>query len=176
MNPRLPLGIEPALPASREGRLALHRYVEDIVGRFHGRPATTAEVDAALFDEPSADLVPPTGLLLLARRAEAVLGCAGVRWVDDGFGELTRVHVSPAARGEGIGSALVLAIEASARDRGVHRLRLDTRSDLVEARRLYDRLGYEPVEPFNDGPYADHWLAKTLPPAPDHASTVTSGG
>lgn len=68
MNPRLPLGIEPALPASREGRLALHRYVEDIVGRFHGRPATTAEVEAALFDEPSADLVPPTGLLLLVER------------------------------------------------------------------------------------------------------------
>lgn len=72
MNPRLPLGIEPALPASREGRLALHRYVvEDIVGRYHGRPATTAEVQAALFDEPSADLVPPTGLLLLARRGGA---------------------------------------------------------------------------------------------------------
>jgi 4-hydroxy-4-methyl-2-oxoglutarate aldolase len=41
-------------------------------------------------------------------------------------------------------------------------LRLDTRADLTEARRLYTRHGYREVAPFNDGPYADHWFAKTL--------------
>jgi hypothetical protein len=41
-------------------------------------------------------------------------------------------------------------------------LRLDTRHDLVEARRLYATLGYQEVPAFNDGQYAEHWLAKPL--------------
>ncbi|WP_420877320.1 hypothetical protein [Streptomyces neyagawaensis] len=39
---------------------------------------------------------------------------------------------------------------------------LDTRADLVEARALYARLGYEESEPHNDDPYADHWFTKRL--------------
>lgn len=54
------------------------------------------------------------------------------------------------------------ALEATARDRGLNMLRLDTRADLVEARRLYARLGYQEVAPFNDGLYAEHWFEKTL--------------
>ncbi len=54
------------------------------------------------------------------------------------------------------------ALEVAARARGLTRLRLDTRSDLVEARRLYGRLGYQEVAPFNSGPYAEHWLEKTV--------------
>jgi hypothetical protein len=41
-------------------------------------------------------------------------------------------------------------------------LRLDTRSDLTEARRLYARHGYREVPAFSQGPYADHWFEKTL--------------
>jgi len=33
---------------------------------------------------------------------------------------------------------------------------------LVEARRLYARLGYREVPPFNAGQYAEHWFEKTL--------------
>jgi hypothetical protein len=39
---------------------------------------------------------------------------------------------------------------------------LDTRSDLVEARALYARLGYQETEPHNYDPYAEHWFAKNL--------------
>ena len=49
-----------------------------------------------------------------------------------------------------------------ARERALSALRLDTRSDLVEARGLYKRLGYQEVPAFNAGPYADHWFAKTF--------------
>ena len=45
---------------------------------------------------------------------------------------------------------------------GLRELRLDTRGDLVEARRLYDHLGYQEIEPFGDNPYAAHWFAKRL--------------
>jgi len=41
-------------------------------------------------------------------------------------------------------------------------LRLDTRRDLVEARRLYARHGYTEVRPFSAGPYSDHWYEKAI--------------
>jgi hypothetical protein len=54
------------------------------------------------------------------------------------------------------------AVEDEARRRAVTRLRLDTRTDLVEARRLYASHGYREVAPFNDGRWADRWLGKSL--------------
>jgi hypothetical protein len=54
-------------------------------------------------------------------------------------------------------------IERRAGELGVRELRLDTRSDLVEARRLYEALGYREVAPFGENPYAGHWFAKRLP-------------
>jgi hypothetical protein len=51
-------------------------------------------------------------------------------------------------------------------ERGLHTLRLTVRRDLAEAHRLYQRLGYEPVAPFSDSPYAHHQLAKKLDAPP----------
>jgi ribosomal protein S18 acetylase RimI-like enzyme len=61
-----------------------------------------------------------------------------------------------------VGSRLLRALEAYARALGLTRLQLDTRSDLTEARRLYEQLGYIEVAPFSNGPYAQHWYAKRL--------------
>jgi ribosomal protein S18 acetylase RimI-like enzyme len=77
------------------------------------------------------------------------------------FGEVKRLFVAPAAPGRGLGARLVGESERLARGDGLTVLRLDTRHDLVESRRLYAALGYEEV-PFNNGRYAEHWLAKPL--------------
>jgi ribosomal protein S18 acetylase RimI-like enzyme len=85
-----------------------------------------------------------------------------LRLLPERTGELKRIYVAPAARSRGIGAELVRRLEQAARRQDVRRLRLDTRSDLVEARRLYARLGFREVEPFNGNPYAEHWFEKTL--------------
>jgi len=54
------------------------------------------------------------------------------------------VFVDPAARGRGVGQALVAAALASAREERV-RVGLYVREDRVEARRMYDRLGFRPL-------------------------------
>lgn len=51
-----PVVIEVVPPGSRAGRLALREYVSDVASRFYGRPASHAEVDAALLEE-----IPMTG-------------------------------------------------------------------------------------------------------------------
>jgi ribosomal protein S18 acetylase RimI-like enzyme len=66
------------------------------------------------------------------------------------------------ARPPSLGSRLLDCLEEHARGHRVSALRLDTRRDLIEARRLYARHGYREVTPFSSGPNADHWFEKTL--------------
>ncbi|MDO3685781.1 GNAT family N-acetyltransferase [Micromonospora sp. C28ISP2-4] len=154
-------GTQVVHPGEPAATLMLREYMAEMVRRWYGRPEQPGEVDAALAEDPSDDLVPPTGLLVLARHDGRLAGCAGLRW-QPGWAELTRVYVRPEHRGAGGGAALIGAIEAYATGSGARRIRLDTRSDLVEARALYARHGYREIPAFNNGPYAQHWFEKAL--------------
>jgi GNAT superfamily N-acetyltransferase len=117
----------------------------------------------------SDDLAPPTGVFLVARRAEhpTVLGgCVGLRRLRDGSGarvaELRRLYVRPELRRAGLGTSLLLCAEEVARVWGVEAMRLDTRLDLEEARALYLHNGWVEVPPFSDAFYAEAWYAKRL--------------
>ncbi|WP_433384181.1 GNAT family N-acetyltransferase [Micromonospora sp. KLBMP9576] len=148
-------------PDRPEVAALLEAYYEEMVRRYHGRPARPEEVAAAMADDPSDDLVAPTGVLLVAYRDGDPAACAGLRY-RPGWAELTRVYVRPEHRGHGGGAALLAAVEERARSFGINRIRLDTRSDLVEARALYARHGYREIPAFNDGVYAEHWFEKIL--------------
>ncbi|QLQ40458.2 GNAT family N-acetyltransferase [Micromonospora robiginosa] len=158
-----------ARPDDPDAAALLREYMAEMVRRWYGRPERPGEVDAALAEMPSDDLVPPTGLLVLARRDGRLAGCAGLRR-RPGWAELTRVYVRPAHRGSGGGAVLLAAVEAGAGAAGADRIRLDTRSDLVEARALYARHGYREIPAFNAGPYAQHWFEKSLPARVDDAA------
>ncbi|MEV0808853.1 GNAT family N-acetyltransferase [Micromonospora sp. NPDC050200] len=153
--------LTPARPGDPDAADLLWRYFEEIVGRYHRRPALPGEVEAAMAESPSGDLVEPTGLLLVAYHDGRPAGCAGLR-LRPGWAELTRVFVHPAHRGHGGGAALLAAMERRGRALGVDRIRLDTRSDLVEARALYARYGYVEIPAYNDDVYAEHWFEKVL--------------
>ncbi|MEV4482041.1 GNAT family N-acetyltransferase [Micromonospora coxensis] len=142
----------------------LWHYYEEMVRRYHGRPVRPGEVESALREEPSDDLVAPTGFLLVAHRAGRPAGCAGLR-LRPAWAELTRVFVHAHHRGSGGGAVLLAAVEQRARRLGVDRIRLDTRHDLVEARALYARHGYAEIPAYNDDVYAEHWFEKLLPPS-----------
>jgi GNAT superfamily N-acetyltransferase len=151
-----------AVPVGHADAVAvLRRYFDDVASRYYGRRATEEEIDRALAEDPSDDLVPPTGLFLLARNS-TVTGCVGVRVVDARTTELTRMFVTPAARGQGGGSRLLHAAEETARALGAEVMRLDTRHDLVEARGLYAKHGYREIAPYAERRYADHWFEKRL--------------
>jgi len=157
-----PTVIEPLPPSDPLAEAALHTFMEEMSSRWLGRPATADDVAEGMREFPSDDLEPPEGLFLVAHRNGVAMGCAGLRTAGDGVGEVKRVWVSPASRRQGLGRRLMAEIERHARERGLRELRLDTRSDLVEARRLYESLGYREIEPFGDNPYAGHWFAKRL--------------
>jgi ribosomal protein S18 acetylase RimI-like enzyme len=156
------VAVEPMDPGCEPARRILRQYVDELVSRYYGRQATEEEIDAAIRDYPSDDLAPPAGLLLVARGPGAVLGCAGLLLLPGGVGEVTRVFVVSCARGTGLAERLMHETDVHARALGVHELRLTVRRDLVEAQRLYARIGYEEIAPLDSRPYADHWLCKRL--------------
>ncbi|WP_340561754.1 GNAT family N-acetyltransferase [Streptomyces sp. GSL17-111] len=130
--------------------------------------AYAREVGAAIGVPPAdltgtgSDLTPPNGVFLVARVGGEPVACAGVRGLDGDTAELKRMYVASAARGRGVGKALLDAAEEAARRLGATRLVLDTRAELVAARRLYERRGYAEVPPYNANDMAGHWYAKPL--------------
>lgn len=151
------VSIEPADPASPEAQACIDAYLAELQSRFESG-----------FDPgrgPSADpreLVPPAGVMLLARLDERALACGALKVLGGGIGEIKRMWVSPDARGLGIAQRLLDALERHATQMGVAVLRLDTNRSLTEARALYARNGYREIPAYNDNPYADHWFEKRL--------------
>jgi ribosomal protein S18 acetylase RimI-like enzyme len=109
------------------------------------------------------ELRPPAGLILVARLAEAPVGCGAVKLHGKSPAELKRMWVDPAARGLGLGRRLLQELEQHARESGARVVRLETNRELTEAIRLYRSSGYREVPPFNQERYADHWFEKMLP-------------
>jgi putative acetyltransferase len=84
------------------------------------------------------------------------LGCVALARMD-GYGEVKSLFVDPAARGKGVGAALMAALEARAREAGLPVLKLETGDTLHEAHRLYRRHGFTDCGPFGDyeeGPHS----------------------
>ena len=76
------------------------------------------------------------------------------------LGEVKRMFTDPEVRGKRIGSALLDAIVALARDKGLPVLMLETGTGdgMAEAHRLYTRSGFTPRGPFLDYPDSE-WSA-----------------
>ncbi|GED87272.1 GNAT family N-acetyltransferase [Streptomyces sp. 6-11-2] len=154
-------------PVNSPAAAALWRaYYTEVSDRWYllheGRRTDPAELEREIAANAGAELAPPTGQLLIARYDGTPAGTAGVRLLDAERAELTRVFLREEMRGRGGAALLVAAAEDAARVLGARRMILDTRSDLVEARALYARLGYTENGRHNDDPYAEHWFGKPL--------------
>jgi len=85
-------------------------------------------------------------VFLVARADDGTpLGCGALRDLGGGVAELKRMYTVPAARGRGVGRAVLAALEDEARRRGFRLARLETGDRLPEAHRLYARAGYQPI-------------------------------
>jgi GNAT superfamily N-acetyltransferase len=127
-------------------RLAQRQELDERYGSGDHEPGTP----------PSAGDVP---IFLVARDTNGVaLACGGLRPLPDsvlgpGAVEVKRMYVAPEARGSGIATAVLRALEAQARRLGSTRLVLETGTMQPDAIRFYEREGYEPIPLF--GAYAD---------------------
>jgi GNAT superfamily N-acetyltransferase len=92
----------------------------------------------------------PHGPCLLARLNEQAAGCVALRQTGQPrIAEIKRFFVTSAARGSGIGSALLARTLRVARARGYRAVRLDSLPVMSAALRLYARLGFEEIGPYD---------------------------
>jgi len=127
-------------PRSPVGWDLMDRLMDDIAERYED-------------DDRPADLVPngvetDDGAFLVAYADGHAVGCAALRPVGPGLGELKRMYVDPLARGKGVGAALLAAVEARALTLGYAQLKLETGLMQPEAVSLYATRGWERIEPY----------------------------
>jgi ribosomal protein S18 acetylase RimI-like enzyme len=108
------------------------------------------------FDEELRDLpgpyAAPSGTLLLARSGSDVVGCVGVRPIDDRTAEMKRLYVRPSGRGLGVGRTLAEAAIRFATVTGYDLMRLDTLPMMERAQELYRSLGFMPIDAYRFSP------------------------
>ncbi|HEX8009839.1 MAG TPA: GNAT family N-acetyltransferase [Casimicrobiaceae bacterium] len=112
---------------------------------------------------------PPRGRLLLAGETDAAFGCVALRPLAAGsgcacsaappeaaiaVGEVKRLYVQRARRGEGWGARLARAVVGEARAIGYRELKLDTLDWMQAARALYAALGFRECAPYYENPLA----------------------
>lgn len=103
------------------------------------------------------------GELYLAFWNESPIGCASFYELKPGVAEIKRVFVRPEGQGRGVGKALMRRLLADTPNFGYQQAYLDSLWRLGAARALYEKLGFEEIEPFNENPYDDvYYMAKTL--------------
>jgi ribosomal protein S18 acetylase RimI-like enzyme len=106
---------------------------------------------------------PPKGRLLLAWSGAEAIGCVALRPLEGVDGEMKRLYVRPRARGNQLGRQLAERLCQEARSAGYSRICLDSLPTMAAALRLYDNLGFKPVEPFVFNPVPGAiFLAKEL--------------
>ncbi len=117
-----------------------------------------------------AALKAPQVRFAVARDAQGrALGCGAVVLGPHDYGELKRMYVHPASRGQGLARRLLALLEAEAAAAGCRRLTLETGPYQTEALALYAACGFTRRGPFGDYPEDPYsvFMEKALPvPAP----------
>lgn len=110
------------------------------------------------------ELLAPEVVFLVARAGAQAVGTGAARVMAGeaatggrAYGEIKRMYVDPAYRGERLGVRMLAAVEDELRRRGVRLATLETGHTQFEAVRLYERAGYTLRGPF--GGYPDNGLS-----------------
>lgn len=127
---------------------AAKAVISEVCREFFGR----SPLDYEDMDDVGAFYAEPNGCFLVLVDGGRVVGTGAVRRIDGQTCELKRMWFLPSYRGIGYGTEMAQRLLAFARHAGYERIRLDTSPVLEAAIRLYRRLGFRPIERYNDGP------------------------
>jgi DNA-binding MarR family transcriptional regulator/ribosomal protein S18 acetylase RimI-like enzyme len=144
-------------PRSAMATRAMEQYFAELNRRFPGG----FDADGARAADAAA-VGDGTAVCVVASSDGLPVGCGGVQPLTATTGEIKRMWVHPEWRGAGLGSRLLRHLEAVAVELGYETVRLDTNGTLTDAIALYERAGYRRIARYNNNPYAQVWLEKSL--------------
>jgi DNA-binding MarR family transcriptional regulator/GNAT superfamily N-acetyltransferase len=144
-------------PEHPDAQSCLAEYVAELNGR------STRGFDPTVGATVRPDEVrPPAGHFFVAYLHDEPIGCGAVKHHLEAPAEIKRMWIAQHARGIGLGRRLLRTLEACAKAGGAGVAHIETSAALTEALSLYRSTGWVEVPPFNDEPFADHWLEKEL--------------
>ena len=151
--------IEVRDPEDDDARAAVVAYSAELDELLGAASPTISDPDAGAYREPR-------GTFLVVVDDGKVHGCAALRVIEiEPYGpvaEVKRMWVSPYLRGQGAGRAMLERLHTDARDRGLTRVVLDSKRELLQARRLYLAAGYRDIAPYGDNADATMWMGLRL--------------
>jgi len=101
-------------------------------------------------DLPS--LMQPHVRFAVARDAQgSIVGCGAIVLTPE-YGEIKRMYVQPAARGQGLARGVLALLEQAALEHGCPQLVLESGPSQPEALGLYQRHGFQRCGPYGDYP------------------------
>ncbi|MBW5440856.1 GNAT family N-acetyltransferase [Bradyrhizobium canariense] len=121
---------------------------------FHDHPDSFVRdfIYSRLSDLDNAETVYADRALLLCVIAEnEIIGTGAIKRFDDRQCEMVRMFVAPTYRGRGIARAISDALISFARSAGYDRIRLSSNNALTASHRLYERIGFQPTAPWEQG-------------------------
>jgi putative acetyltransferase len=168
MRPVGEFAIRPATPADIPAvREMLREYVDWI-----GLDLAFQEIDQELAGLPG-EYAPPRGALFIAEDHGHLVAMIALRPLDERAclsglssvaqsakvearsakaGEMKRLFVRPAARGQGLAKRLIACVLDEARRLGYTEIRLDTLPMMGDAQALYAAMGFADIEAYYDTP------------------------
>jgi GNAT superfamily N-acetyltransferase len=156
-----PWKIRPFVPGDAP---AARRLVESVWHEhFHHHPDSFVRdfIYTRLSDVDSAQTIyGDRALFLCAVSAGQIVGTGAIKGLDDRECEMARMFVASGYRNRGIGRAIADELIRFARMAGYDRIRLSSNNALVASHRLYERLGFQPVPPWEpDGESYSRYFA-----------------
>ena len=124
---------------------ALARAIRDTLTEYGAAKPGTAYYDAATDLLPALFARTPRSAYFVAEQGGAVLGGGGIfptPGLPPDTVELVKLYLLPAARGRGVGKALINNCLQAARAAGYARVYLETMPELTQAVPLYEQLGF----------------------------------
>ena len=94
----------------------------------------------------------PNGALYIIYDQDKAIGCAGIRYLEEGICELKRMYIQPAYRKLGYARILMEDLLNQAIILGYHTMRLDTLSEMIPAIRLYKQFGFYEIPSYYYNP------------------------
>jgi putative acetyltransferase len=147
---------------------ALAGVIRNTLAEYGAAKPGTAYYDAATDHLPELFQHTPRSAYFVAEQDGEVLGGGGIFPTENlptGTVELVKLYLLPAARGRGVGKALIGHCLQAARANGYARLYLETTEELTQAIPLYEKLGftYLPAALGNSGHFGCQiWMIKSV--------------
>ena len=139
----------------REGGLDEPQVIDLLQLHFAGMLANSPKDSCHFLD--LAKLKAPEVTFWTAWEGDELLGCGALKALGEAEGEIKSMRTAPEHLGKGVGAHILQRIMATARERGYHRLSLETGSGEAfdAAQALYRKFGFSECAAFGDYPKND---------------------